>query len=177
MRNFPPTITAGVTFERTLDLDPYLASDAWTLSVALRGPAVVNISGTVDGDLHVMTSSAATTATWAPGRYSYSMRVAKAGEVHELETGTVEILPDLATQVAGFDGRTHAEKTLEAVEAVIENRATIDQERYRINNRELYRTPIAELMKLRDLYRSEVQREKMAERGGKVFGRAVRVVL
>ena len=53
---------------------------------------------------------------------------------------------------------------LDAIEAVIENRATLDQERYRINDRELWRTPVTELIKLRQRYRAEVQAEKNAER-------------
>ena len=53
----------------------------------------------------------------------------------------------------------------------------MDQERYRINNRELYRTPIADLIKLRDMYRAEVNRERAAKCGKNPFGRKVRVVL
>lgn len=37
------------------------------------------------------------------------------------------------------DLRNYAQKTLTALEAVIEGRASLDQERYCINNRELYR--------------------------------------
>ena len=60
---------------------------------------------------------------------------------------------------------------------MIEKRASLDQERYRINNRELYRTPIADLLKLRDLYRAEVRREQAAARGQNPFGATVRVRL
>ena len=54
------------------------------------------------------------------------------------------------------------QRTLEAIEAVIEKRASIDQERYKINNRELWRTPIPELLVMRDRYRSELRRLKAA---------------
>jgi hypothetical protein len=172
---FPASFTAGLTFERCVSLDCYPASAGWALSAALRGPAVINITATVEDDKHKLTADAATTAAWAPGRYSYIVRATKDGKVYAVETGVLEILPDLNAQTAGYDGRTHAERTLEAIEAVIEQRATMDQERYRINNRELYRTPIADLMKLRDLYRSEVQREQKG-RTGKLFS-AVRVIL
>lgn len=95
----------------------------------------------------------------------------------EAGNGQITILPDLASAGDGFNGKTHAQRTLEAIEAVIEKRATMDQERYRINNRELYRTPIADLLKLRDLYRLEVAREKQAQCGKNPFGRKVRVSL
>jgi hypothetical protein len=51
------------------------------------------------------------------------------------------------------------------LEAVIEGRASLDQERYRINNRELYRTPMETLIKLRNQYRAEVSRERAKASG------------
>jgi len=48
---------------------------------------------------------------------------------------------------------------------VIENRATIDQQSYQINNRSLQRTPLAELMKLRAKYRAELSQKKRARSG------------
>lgn len=95
----------------------------------------------------------------------------------EVGSGQITIMPDLASAEAGYTAKTHAQRTLEAIEAVIEKRASMDQERYRINNRELYRTPIADLLKLRDLYRLEVAREQQAQRGCNPFGRKVRVSL
>lgn len=176
-RIFPAKFTAGLTFKRTVAPECYPVSDGWTLSAAIRGSMVIDIVATdVDGK-HRFAVGADDTAEWTPGRYSYSIRAAKVSEgVFEVETGAIEILPNLDTATAGYDGRTHAERTLEAIEAVIEQRASLDQERYRINNRELYRTPIADLLKLRDTYRAEVQQEKRLTRGGNLFG-AVRVIL
>ena len=92
----------------------------------------------------------------------------------ELESGQIKIKPDLATLDAGHDGRDHLQRTRDAIEAVLEKRATLDQERYKINNRELVRTPISELLTLRDRYRSELRRLK-AVRKGSLFDQAVRV--
>jgi hypothetical protein len=50
---------------------------------------------------------------------------------------------------------------------VLERRATLDQENYTIGTRSLGRTPIPELMRLRDLYRQEAHAEKAAEALGK----------
>jgi hypothetical protein len=173
---FPAKFTAGLTFKISTEVACYPASDGWGLSAALRGPGVINIVATVDLGKHRFAVGADATVLWAPGRYDYTIRAAKAAEVFEVESGTIEILPDLSAAVIGHDGRTHAEKVLESIEAVIQQRATLDQERYRINNRELYRTPIADLLKLRDVYRAEVQREKTLARGGNEF-RSVRVIL
>lgn len=174
---FPQTITAGLTFDRLVTLTAYPASDGWALRAILRGPGVIDMAAAPDGAQHRFHVDAADTAAWNPGLYAFSMRAERNGEVFETDAGTVDILPDLSGQQAGYDGRSHARKTLEAIEAVIERRATLDQERYRINNRELYRTPISDLIKLRDLYRAEVRREEAAQCGKSLFGGVVRVRL
>lgn len=143
----------------------------------LRGPSVVDITGTADGDYFVFTAPATETAAWAAGEYWYAVRATSGSDVKQLEGGHIYVLPDIANAAAGFDGSTHAERVLAAIEAVIEKRATMDQERYRINNRELYRTPIADLINLRDTYRAEVNRERAKQCGSNPFGRKVRVVL
>ena len=58
---------------------------------------------------------------------------------------------------------------------MIENRATMDQQEYAIGGRSLKRTPMADLLRLRSVYRTEVKNEIAAERlaaglpaGGKV---------
>ena len=84
---------------------------------------------------------------------------------------------DLAAISTSQDLRSHARKTLDAIEATIEGRASLDQERYRINNRELYRTPLETLKKLRDQYRAEVSREEAKLSGKSMFGKTLRVRL
>lgn len=143
----------------------------------LRGPKAINVPVTIEGDEIVIRANAAVTATWPAGDYWYSLRATDGDDNIEIGGGQIRILPDLASMPDGYDGKTHARRTLDAIEAVIEKRASMDQERYRINNRELYRTPLADLLKLRDLYRMEVARECQAERGQNPFGRKVRVSL
>jgi len=172
----PDKIGAGLTFSTLATLTAYQAP-VWSLVVALRGPGAINLTSTAEGTQHRLTASAATTANWVAGLYSYSVRVTDGTEVFEIETGQITIAADLTNATEGHDGRTHAQRTLEAIEAVIERRASLDQERYRINNRELYRTPIGDLMKLRDLYRAEVRQEQAAARGKSLFGATVRVRL
>lgn len=143
----------------------------------LRGPQSINLTAIPDGDSYVFRAVAGVTETWPAGDYWYSLRVTYDDDVQEAEAGQITILPDLASAADGYDGKTHAQRTLEAIEAVIEKRATMDQERYRINNRELYRTSIPDLLKLRDVYRIEVRREKDAACGRNPFGRKLRVSL
>lgn len=174
---FPSSITAGLTFDRLVTLTAYPANDGWALRAVLRGPAVINLVATAEGVQHRFHADATTTAGWAPGLYSFSIRAEKAGDVFETDAGTLEILPDLANVAAGHDPRSHARKVLAAIEAILEDRATLDQERYRINNRELYRIPRAELLKMRSQYRAEVRMEEAAQCGKSLFGGVVRVRL
>ena len=172
----PQKITAGLTFESRLNLPDYPATE-WAVRLLLRGPQSIDVPAVVDGKTSVIRAAAGVTVTWPAGEYWYSIRATRGSDVVEVGSGQITIMPDLAAAEAGYTAKTHAQRTLEAIEAVIEKRASMDQERYRINNRELYRTPIADLLKLRDLYRLEVAREQQAQRGCNPFGRKVRVSL
>ena len=60
---------------------------------------------------------------------------------------------------------------LEAIQAVIESRATKDQEEYTIAGRSLKRTPLPELIKLLNFYETRVAGEQAAENLAKGTGR------
>jgi len=57
------------------------------------------------------------------------------------------------------DLRTHAKKVLDAIEAVIEGRATIDQSSFSLGGRSLSRMSVDELMTFRDRYHAEYLKE------------------
>ncbi|WP_296652863.1 hypothetical protein [Paraburkholderia sp.] len=170
---FPGTIRAGVTFDLTVKLDLYQAP-TWQVQALLCGPKAIGFSSTDSGSQHQLLVDAATTAAWPAGQYLFSLRAVSSGTVLEIESGMVTVEADLSTMADGTDARVHAQRVLAAIEAVIEKRATMDQERYTINNRELHRTPIGDLLKLRSYYRAELQRLKAAQRGA-LFGRQVKV--
>lgn len=170
----PAQIQAGVTFTVRACPKDYPAPD-WVLSLHLRGAYVADLTAEAEGAEHIFKATATDTAEWLPGLYSYAIRATNGADVRQIEASTVELLPDLLAVTDPSDLRSHARKTLEAVQAVLEKRATRDQERYTINDRELWRTPIADLLKLRDVYRAEVRREDAAARGKSLWGPAVRV--
>lgn len=174
--NFPDEIGAGLTFDFLLTLTAYPAPD-WTVSAHLRGSSAINLTATAEGSQHRFHAEAATTAGLAPGAYWYTMRATDGTTVVEVESGDVEIKPDITSETGTYDGRTQAQIALDAIDAVLANRATLDQERYRINNRELYRTSIEDLLKLRAFYYEQVKREKSAACGKNPFGAVVRVRL
>lgn len=165
---------AGVTLDVPVNLNAYPASE-WDMRLIMRGPQSVDIVAEADGDVHVLKASAEATGAWPAGRYWASLRVSDGAEVIEVDEGTVRVAGDLA-QVSGvYDGRGHVQRVLDAIEAVIEGRATKDQARYKINNRELERTPIRDLLALRDKYKEEARRERAAAKGQSLLGRRVLV--
>ena len=170
---FPSSISAGLTFERAATLTAY-PSPVWALSAVLRGPSAIDISASGDDGGHHFLVSVSETQQWTPGEYWYSIRATDGTSVIEVEAGQITIKPDLAAAAGDYDGRDHVRRVLESIEAVIEKRATLDQERFTINNRELWRTPIPQLLELRDRYRSELRRMKAARKGD-LFNQAVRV--
>lgn len=176
--NFPAKIGAGLTFDLLLTLTAYPAP-AWAVSVYLRGPSSISMTAAAEGSQHRFRKELGETANWAAGDYWYTLRAVDAatGDMVEVECGQVTITPDLVNAVVGFDGRTPNQIALDAIEAVIAQRATLDQERYRINNRELYRTSIPDLLKLRDHYVRLVKREQDIACGRNPFGNTVRVRL
>jgi hypothetical protein len=169
--NFPAECTAGLNFQASAVFDAYPAPD-WTLTAHLRGPGLIDLQADASG---VFTAPAAATATWTPGTYWWSMRATNGADVLEVASGQLVIRPDLAAAGAGFDGRTQNERALDAISAVLEQRASRDQQRYTINNRELWRTPIADLLKLQAHYRVAVRRERKAKAGNTSFGRTIQV--
>ncbi|EIZ8584077.1 hypothetical protein MQY53_001602 [Salmonella enterica subsp. enterica] len=176
IRQLPLQITAGLTLDLRLNFPAYPAT-SWAGVLLLRGPASIDLTASADGNAFAFHADATATATWTPGDYWYSVRVTSVDELKEAQNGKVKILPDMASLPAGYDGSTYAERVLAAIEAVIERRASLDQESYKINNRELSRTPISDLLTLRDQFKREVSKERAAKAGSNPFNRRVKVVL
>lgn len=157
-----------------MDFAAYPAPD-WALKAHLRGPAQIDLNATPDGTGHKFAADAAATASWTPGTYWFSLRAIKGGDVIEAAKGQLEVLPDLTAVAAPYDGRTQNEIALASIKAVLAKKATQDQMRYTINNRELWRTPVADLLKLHAFYVAAVRREKASKSGRTTFGRQIHV--
>ncbi|EPP2530238.1 hypothetical protein ACUNME_003225 [Vibrio cholerae] len=154
----PIKLQAGDSITWSREAPGYPAEDGWSLHYALRGPAPIDLSTTGDGAVYQVSVSAADSAKWSAGDYVFSCFVVKGEDRQTLGTGRLTILPDLAA-TNPVDARSHAKRMLDAIEATLEKRATRDQQSYEIEGRRLDRIPIPELLKLRDRYRREHQRE------------------
>lgn len=158
----PAAVTAGDTVTWSRSLADYPASSGWTLAYALRNAAEqIDITATASGADHLVSVPAATSRAWKPGVYGWGAYVTNGADRFEVARGSIVVRPNLQ-QATPLDSRSHARKVLDAIEAVIEGRASRDQEEYTIGDRSLKRTPITELLRLRSIYRAEVAREDAA---------------
>jgi hypothetical protein len=143
------------------------------LNAVIRGPQPINLTATASGADHLFSADAATTEGWVPGTYWYSLRATMGSAIMEAGSGQICVLADLANVTGVYDGRSQNEIALEAIDAVMAKRATQDQLRYKINERELWRTPVADLLKMRAYYAVQVARERARASGRSRFGRPV----
>lgn len=161
----PVKIAAGDSLSWTRALTDYPAGDGWTLHYALfNAIAAYSFASTPDGDAHQVDVPSATTEAWAPGRYDYTAYVTHTdGTRRSLFAGVLTITPNPAAGTP-HDGRTHARKMLDAIEATIEGRASkhdLDLVRGQFGERAAERAP-EKLIEWRDKYRAEVDAEERA---------------
>ncbi len=174
LSQFPKSIQAGLSFRAEMVASDYPAPE-WSVTALLRGPSSIDLAAAGDADTHTFSVTGADTSAYQAGQYAVSVRVTDGVDVFELEAGSVEIVGDVAALEAGHDPRGHAERVLAAIEAVIEGRASKDQQSYTINGRTLVRTSIAELLQLRKTYQDEVAKLKSGGRHKRLLRRQVKV--
>lgn len=162
--NEPLALRAGDTWVwRREDLTDYPAG-TWTITYYFRAPtANFQITAAAFGTAHAVNVAKGTTAAYTPARYKW-IACADNGTVRvTVDQGELLVQPNLA--VAGnLDDRSHARKMLEAIEALLEGRATKDQQAFTHGDVAITRIPIEQLKRIRDEYRAEVRAARRRER-------------
>lgn len=161
----PLILFSGDKLEFTESESDYKASDGWTMKYDIIHPTATKIAlvSTADGDNHKFSISSATSAGWTVGKYRF-VRYADggAGTKEHLDRGNIEVKPDIVA-LSTYDFRSHALKTLEALEAAIERRATKEQMSISIgvrgSSRQLQYLAMDELIRARNYYQNLVNRE------------------
>lgn len=171
----PPTIQAGDTVSwvdaRTTDtLGNTLSSTSWVLTYFLRFNAAseaATVVGTARSDggwgftISATTSSGFDAGTW------YWQALATSGiEKLTLGAGTLAVKPGLAYTgtATAFDGRTQAEKDLEAVQGAIRAIVSRGAKYYMIGTRQFTSLDLPGLMQREAQLKAEVNRERAAEK-------------
>lgn len=161
----PDSIIAGLTAQWKIYLADYLPGDDWILKYSLKksGVSAINISSTDNGDdYHLINLTPEVTALYTTnGEYAYQAYVENSdtGEKYLIETGIIEIKPGLSASSTSYDPRTHARKVLDAINAVIEGRASYNQSSVKVGDKELRYYSFSQLVELREYYLQQVELE------------------
>lgn len=159
----PTTIVAGDSAKWTKDVPQYLPADGWVVSYALvRDGARLTVTATDNGDgTHLVNISAATTAGWESGSYHWQAYATSGSERYTIASGLLKVEANFAA--GAVDARSHVEKTLAALEATLEGRASSDQLAYSIGGRSISKMTPEQLLTWRDKYRAELAAEQKAQ--------------
>ncbi len=117
------------------------------------------ITATETSDDYIVEVASATTAAYTANAYLYYAFITRTSDSQRIavDNGRAELVEDFSDSNA--DVRSHAKTVLDAIEAVIENRASQDQMSYSIAGRSLSRMSVTDLMTFRDRYRAEYNEE------------------
>lgn len=149
---------AQLTQGETLTLQQTV-TDATAVEVRLGGASTGTHSMTAVGSCWSVNID---TVAMEPGEYVAQIWATFPGNVKRI-VSTEEF--GLRAALKAGDMRTNARKALDMIEAMLSGQAKEGVRRYRINNRELERYSVAELLQLRSHYVAEVQKENRRNKG------------
>ena len=117
-----------------------------------------------DPEEYIVEVASSTTASYAAGLYYWSARIKRTSdnEFITLYEGQTTVEPDPAG--TGYDPRSHAQICLDALEAVMERRATTDQLSMSIDGRSLSRMDNDSLRRHVNYYRRLVKQKRQQQR-------------
>lgn len=152
-------LTAGETLTVTQDI-----ADALSAEVRVGGGRASTHAMTQQGSTWTVNVD---TASWNAGLYTLQVWATFAGNVKRVIT-TDRL--ELAAALTVGDPRSQARIALDNIKAMLAGQAKEGVRRYRINNRELERYTVAELLALKSHFASEVISEERREKGRNALG-------
>src|SRR5574343_355489 len=164
MNTMQNQIVAGETLNYRAVTADYPASAGWVVTLYLNpraGGSNVTVTGTADGDDHLVQVTAATTATWPPGWWAWEAWAALGSERYRLEAGQLQVVAGLIGTAAGTDTRSQAQRALDDAKAALAA-WTPTTRRYRIGGREMEFNAPADIIAVISHWTSEVKREQAA---------------
>lgn len=159
----PRSLVIGDTWKWKRSLAAFPA-DEFTLSYAFTdaGTNQFTVTASADGTDHLVSVAKTTTVNYTKGDYQWQAYVTEiaTGERFSIAAGFTTLDPNYAT--AAVDDRSHARTTLDAINALIEGKATADQASMSIAGRSLSRYSVDEILKWKSHYEALVGREEQA---------------
>ncbi len=173
--NFPATIRAGDTVAWTLaattdTLGNPISSPSWDVTYYLRMNTAsegATVTSTDDGSGGwTFTIAAATTANFNAGAWYFQAVATDGSSTVTLSSGSFQVLPTLSYSgtPGAFDGRSQAEKDLEAVSEAIRALISKGARQYSIGSRAYTSIDLPQLMERESQLKAIVNREKKAEK-------------
>jgi hypothetical protein len=165
----PETVVVGdfIQWRRT-DLGSDYPNTAYTMTYVARitagGNTEIQLAGTAYGSDYLFTVSSATSTNFVPGFYHWQLEAVRLSDSNRIviDRGFFTAIPDL--DVNGSDPRTHAEIMLAKIKSLLEGKADADVANYSIAGRSLTKLSFDELIKARDYYQEEYNKEVVAQR-------------
>jgi hypothetical protein len=179
----PSEIAIGVTVEWEKDFDDFPA-DEWVVTYYFRGAGPgFDVTGTADGTTHLFSVPATTSDDMTAGRYDYQALAVKGSEKHLVDEGVTKAKASLSiiNSATTYDGRSEARKILDAIDALMKGKASIDQQSYLIasgvpgftSQRQAERIDPQQLLELRKYY-AKIVRSEIRNKNGSPF-RTIRI--
>jgi hypothetical protein len=176
--NEPQEIVKGDRWQWKRSLTDYPAS-TWTLSYSMHRlhatAAKISITAGADGDTHSVDVAAATTAAYTDGDYEWFAFVTDGTTRRLVDEGTIKVHADLEADAA-VDRRGHWRIVLDAVQAVLQDRATKDQMAYSIAGRSISRMPVEDLIALESKAQAKVNSAERRDRSKNGLGHRLSLI-
>lgn len=144
-----------------------LTSATYTLTYALRGATVLNLTGSPLGSGWQTAITVQQSTALTAGQYYWQSYLTSGAVRFTIGQGQSVVVPNYSSATAGFDGRTQLEKDIDAVDAAL--RAMVAGgavQEYTIGSRSLKKMTIADLVTLR----SQLKYRLIVENGSKFSG-------
>jgi hypothetical protein len=147
----------------------------YTPKFVLGGASSIKKAGTVDGSDIAFSLLATDTASFTTGQYWYQVVAENGTGGRVFIAEGILYVQGAITGTGAFDGRTVAEKILEAIDNTILGKATKDQQSYVIQSgsgsRSLSRMSVIELKEVRQHYAAIVAQERRSKDASPLFKR------
>lgn len=159
-------LVQGETLNYRVTVADYPAGDGWVLTLYLNprsGTTNQQVTGTSDGDDHLLQAASSATALWAAGFYAWEVWAAKAGEAYRIEAGQLEVLASIVGAAAGTDTRSQAQRALDDARAAFAA-WTPTTRSYAIGGRQMEFAAAGDILAVISYWENEVRRERNAER-------------
>lgn len=165
LKTEPQLAVAGTTWNWEVSYSDYPAS-TWTLKyyfIEVSGKYSFDITATNNNNAHRVNLAKATTLTYAPGVYSGQGFVDNGVSRYLVYENQLEVGADFSAQGIGKDTRTHAQKVLTSIKALLEGK-TEDVTSYSIAGRSITKMTMQELIEAKDYYERIVVTELRQQR-------------